>query len=203
MTEIFKRKYGNSAGKLEDWIYQRSLTQFIPPRVGWDSRNIFFQPPANRDHPPWSLEAISPFLPPSLVSTTPELPWSSVARHLLAAAASDHFSAYHTLSPRSSSHSLQWHSLTALSSSLRGHCCLWMGLWWHQGSSFPSSLEPGERTWGRESTVRSFSSPALLSGYSPGCSSVFLRHFCLLPTKAHFLWLISEAVGDADAKPVL
>lgn len=108
MTEIFKRKYGNSAGKLEDWIYQRSLTQFIPPRVGWNSRNIFFQPPANRDHPPWSLEAVSPFLPPSLVSTTPELPWSSVARHLLAAAAtSDRFSAYHTLSPRSSSHSLQ------------------------------------------------------------------------------------------------
>lgn len=112
MTEIFKRKYGNSAGKLEDWIYQRSLTQFIPPRVGWDS----FQPSANRDHPPWSFEAISPFLPPSLVSTTPELPWSSVARHLLAAAAtSEHFSAYHTLSPRSSSHSLQWYSLTALS----------------------------------------------------------------------------------------
>lgn len=66
MTEIFKRKYGDSVGKLEDWIYQRSLTQFIPPRAGWDCRNICCQPPANRDHPPWSLEAVSPFLPSSL-----------------------------------------------------------------------------------------------------------------------------------------
>lgn len=71
MTEIFKRKYGNSAGKLGDWIYQRSLTQFIPPRVGWDCRNISCQPPANRDHPPWSLEAVSPFLPSSLPPSSP------------------------------------------------------------------------------------------------------------------------------------
>lgn len=63
MTEIFKRKYGNSAGKLGDWIYQRSLTQFIPLRVGWDCRNISCQPPANRDHPPWSLGSFPPSLP--------------------------------------------------------------------------------------------------------------------------------------------
>lgn len=32
---------------------------------------------------------------------------------------------------------------------------------------------------------------------------VFLTHFPLLPTKARFLRLISEAVGDAHVNPVL
>lgn len=72
MIEIFKRKYGDSGGRVGDGILQRSPTQFIPPRVGWDCRNISWQPPANKDHPLWSSEAISP----SLVSTVPGLPWS-------------------------------------------------------------------------------------------------------------------------------
>lgn len=50
----------------------------FPPRVGWDCRSISWQPPAYRDHPHWSSEAVSRFL----VSTMPGLPWSSIARHL-------------------------------------------------------------------------------------------------------------------------
>lgn len=68
MAEIFKRKYENIAGKLGDWIYQRSLTQFIPARavrIPGISPVSLLQ--TGTIHPgPWSLSLLSS-LPPSLL----------------------------------------------------------------------------------------------------------------------------------------
>lgn len=98
--EVFERKYGDHGRKVGDGISQRSPTQFIPLKMSWDCGNISWQPPADRYPPLWSLKDVCP----SLVSTIPRLPWSSIARHLLAAATCDRFSACHRASPRSSSH---------------------------------------------------------------------------------------------------
>lgn len=199
-TEIFKRRHGDGG---MGWDFSEKSDTINSPKSGLRLQEYLLQPSANRDHPLWSSGTVCP----SLVCTVPGLPWSRIARHLLAAATSDRFSACHAESPRSSSLYLKWHELTALSCSLHGclhgHCHFCMGLLRHQGSSFPAGWSQGTGPGARRTVWEAFPSPTLVPGYSPGCSSVFLTHFSLLPTKAHFLRLISEAVGDADVKPVL
>lgn len=163
MTETFRRKYGNSVGKLGDWIYQRSSTQFIPPRASWTagiSPVSLLQ--IGTIHPgPWRLSLLSSF-PPSL-------PCLHHARAPLEQCCQTSVSCCCCLWSRLClPHTEPQEQLTLSPVTFIG-CSFFLhpwsllpldGLWWHQRSPFP---EPGARgqTWGREGSVRNLS-PLLL-----------------------------------------
>lgn len=72
----------------------------------------------------------------------------------------------------------------------------WPAITWDAvgpGLLLPQQGGARDGSWGREGSARGLS--LLLC--------VFLTHFPLLPTKARFLRLISEAVGDTHVNPVL
>lgn len=175
-------------GVVGDGVSQSSLTQVTPQRAGWGCRTPSWQPPDGGYHPLWphgiSPSLISP-MPGLLHRALPDVCWLLLPLCSLLRLPCSR-GQQHLAPPQVTLVNCPFFLSVAVS--MAPSC----GFVVAPGFLLPQQDGATGQDLGQGGQCK-----------KPFPCSAFLTHFSLLPTKAYFLRLVSEAVGDADVKPAL